>query len=87
MKSGYEIERKFLLDAKCVPIPMSDSIHIEQYYISTSPEIRLRKEIVGYSGGYDYFLTVKIPHENMLVRTEVELETTEHEFYKNLDET
>lgn len=74
-----EIERKWLLNE--IPnLPILEHGHIEQFYLSMKPEVRIRRYVVLEGKGYaPYRLTIK--GEGSLSREEMECEISE-EFYR-----
>ncbi len=79
-----EIERKWLL--KKVPSVPADSLYwIEQFYVSTNPEIRLRRCMPhgNYENKVPYRLTIK--GEGTLSRDEVETAVSERFYQDTLD--
>lgn len=71
-----EIERKFLISPENIPISLRQPIHIEQFYIQIDPEIRFRKEVLGYSENRYYHKTEKNKTTNPLIE--------EDDYYDNM---
>lgn len=71
-----EIERKFLVDIEDLPKNMASlgkSYTIEQTYISTSPEVRIRRV-----AGYQYYFAIKMPRDDVgLSRAEIDFVITQ----------
>lgn len=79
IKSGKEIEKKWLIKENEIPYDLSkaDKFEIEQTYISFEPEIRVRK----INNGQSYILTIKSNmSENGLVRDETEYYISEESY-------
>lgn len=70
-----EIERKFLLNELPKHIALGH-YHIEQFYLTTNPELRFRKKINLYTNITSYKLTIK--GEGSLVREEFEINISEN---------
>ena len=79
-----EIERKFLISPENIPISLRQPIHIEQFYIQIDPEIRFRKEVLGYSENRYYYKTEKNKTTNPSVREENETKIEEDDYYDNM---
>ena len=77
-----EIERKWLLNE--IPnLPVLEHGHIEQFYLSMKPEVRVRRYVALVGKGYpQYRLTVK--GEGSLSREEMECEIPENFYQKAL---
>ena len=73
---GIEIERKWLVSLEDIPFDKSTypHRHLEQYYISTDPVLRIRRE------DNDYYLTYK--GKGRLSRTEYEIPVDAYAFKK-----
>lgn len=73
-----EIERKFLLDSFPTDLPLKEEKLVYQAYLSTNPEVRIRRNVVD---GQDvsYYLAIKSSGD--LTRQEVELHITKEQFY------
>ncbi len=86
-----EIERKFLLDVDKLPSRViailynTKPIHIEQFYTSINPEIRYRKEVVGYEDKRKFTKTEKTKTSKAAVRKEKESKISEEEYYDQLN--
>lgn len=76
MDNCTEIERKFQL--KTLPnLPINNIYYIEQGYVSTNPEVRIRSK---HGGGRTPHYTLCIKSEGTLSRQEIETEITRHQF-------
>jgi len=57
----YEIERKFLISPDKIPVlsyeAVHTSLHNEVFYIQINPEIKFRRETVGYTEDRKYYKT------------------------------
>lgn len=78
-----EIERKWLLKKIPKHFP-SGHYNIEQFYLTTNPELRFRKKIDLYNNEISYKLTIK--GEGTIMREENEMNITEgiYENFKKL---
>ncbi len=77
MAIGFEIERKFLIDA--FPEQLGEPLEVsemKQGYISTSPTVRIRSKKVGDKTGYK----LCFKSSGTLERREVEIDITEEKF-------
>lgn len=73
-----EIERKFLLESFPLDLPLKKRLTIYQAYLSTEPEVRIRRE-VRFGVDIAFFLTVK--SEGNPARGEVEIKISKEHFY------
>lgn len=71
-----EIERKFLVNANKLDLTNCKNSKLEQYYLSYSPEIRVRKKT--YDNDVKCFFTYK--SDGDMVRKEIEIEVS-NDFY------
>lgn len=82
-----EIERKFLISPDKIPVlsyeTIQNSLHTEQFYIQIDPEIRFRKEVIGYTENRFYYRAEKIKTNDPLIREEIETRISEDEYYDN----
>ncbi len=78
-----EIERKFLMDGFPIGLDIISEVEIEQGYISTKPEVRVRKAVDKKTGKEQFRMTVKGDGE--LTRTEIETNITEDFYYDAVD--
>jgi CYTH domain-containing protein len=76
-----EIERKFLVKDMPSITKDNESYLVEQYYISTNPEIRLRKTQNLNSNQVNYYMTQK--SDGTKVRDEIETEVDESFYISN----
>lgn len=77
-----EIERKFLLKAFPDGLPLKRQLHAYQAYLSTDPEVRIRRSNIG-GNDVAHYITVKSNGE--LVRREVEMPISGDDFYALAD--
>lgn len=79
MQSKFmEIERKFLLNVFPDYLPQKKACQVYQAYLSTDPELRIRRNAVG-EVDIAYFLAIK--SGGAMVRKEIEIEITKEHFY------
>ena len=77
-------ERKFLVDLDRSDLSMIDSerIHIEQYYLDTNNEVRLRKRTL--KGDSTYYYTEQIKGKDGVSTVLIDKKITEKDFHKKL---
>lgn len=78
-----EIERKFLMDGFPIGLEIISEVDIEQGYISTEPEVRIRKAVNKKTGKEEFRMTIKGDGE--LTRTEIETNIDEGFYYDVVD--
>lgn len=78
-----EIERKFLMDGFPIGLDVISEVEIEQGYISTEPEVRIRKAVDKKTGREEFRITVK--DDGDLTRTEIEAEIGSNFYYDSVD--
>lgn len=78
-----EIERKFMMDGFPFGLDIISEVEIEQGYISTEPEVRVRKAVDKKTGKTECRITIK--GDGDLTRTEIETEIDEGFFYDVVD--
>lgn len=78
-----EIERKFMMDGFPFGLELISEVEIEQGYISTEPEVRIRKAVNKRTGKSRCYITIK--GDGDLTRTEIETEIDESFYYDVAD--
>ncbi len=78
-----EIERKFLMDGFPIGLEIISEVEIEQGYISTEPEVRIRKAVDKNTGREQFMITIK--DDGDLTRTEIETEIASSFYYDCVD--
>lgn len=78
-----EIERKFLMDGFPIGLEIISEIEIEQGYISTEPEVRIRRAVNKRTGDAKCRITIK--GDGDLTRTEIETVIDEGFYYDVVD--
>ncbi len=78
-----EIERKFLMDGFPIGLEILSEVEIEQGYVSTEPEVRIRKAVDRNTGREEFRMTIK--GEGDLTRNEIETSITSDFYYDTAD--
>ena len=78
-----EIERKFLMDGFPIGLEIISEVEIEQGYISTEPEVRVRRAVNKRTGDTKCRITIK--GDGDLTRTEIETVIDESFYYDVID--
>ena len=78
-----EIERKFLMDGFPIGLEIISEVDIEQGYVSTEPEVRIRKAVDRNTGREEFRMTLK--GEGTLTRNEIETSITSDFYYDTVD--